>query len=241
MFVYVYGGGEQEANFAQTGGETGVQNDVGQAAQRQKLFTGLAVVLGVVTAFQAAALQLYFLVSGIMGGITGWMLRQNGFRRMIRIRPLPNKQSNEIYTKVAQGELKLNDIKGPDGRIRYQPPTPIRQAPANRRQLSGINIKPGVAIPAHLQAEAPKIDRTRPDRDVDFEEGTAGKSMTEKLDYYRRNYRLSYVWRRLSDSADAWSRKMGYGGKKMTAEEVKRKRKAEEYEIERRRRFENRS
>ncbi|USP72860.1 Mitochondrial inner membrane protein OXA1 [Curvularia clavata] len=224
-----------------TGGETGVQNDVGQAAQRQKLFGGLAIFLGLVTAFQASALQLYFLVSGVMGGITGWMLRQNGFRRMIGIRILPSKKSNELYTKVAQGELKLNDIKGPDGRIRYQPPTPIRKAPTNRRQISGINVKPGVAIPAHLQAEAPKIDRNRPDRDVDFEEGAAGKPLAEKLDYYRRNYRLSYMWRRFSDSTEEWTRKMGYGGKKMTAEEAKRKRKAEEYEIERRRRFENRS
>lgn len=241
MFVLIATRSGELIHFQQNGGEVGVQNDVGQAAQRQKLFTGLAVVLGLVTAFQAAALQLYFLVSGIMGGITGWMLRQNGFRRMIGIRTLPSKKSNELYAKVAQGELKLNDIKGPDGRIRYQPPTPIRKAPANRRQISGINIKPGVIIPAHLQAEAPKVDRTRPDRDVDFEEGAAGKPMMEKLDYYRRNYRLSYVWRRFNDSAEAWTRKMGYGGKKMTAEEAKRKRKAEEYEIERRRRFENRS
>lgn len=193
------------------------------------------------TAFQASALQLYFLVNGVIGGITGWMLRQNGFRRMIGIHTLPSKKSTEVYTKVAKGELSLNDIKGPDGRIRYQAPTPIRKAPTNRRQISGINVKPGVAIPAHLQAEAPKIDRNRPDRDVDFEEGAAGKPLMEKLDYYRRNYRLSYMWRRFSDGTEESLRKMGYGGKKMSTEEAKRKRKAEEYEIERRRRFENRS
>lgn len=218
-----------------------MQNDVGQAAQRQKMFTGLAVVLGLVTAFQASALQLYFLVSGVMGGITGWLLRQNGFRRFIGIRPLPSKKSHEVYAEVAQGKLKLDDIKGNDGRIRYQPPTPIRKAPTNRRQISGINIKSGVTIPAHLKTEAPKIATSRPDRDVDYEEGAAGKPMMEKLDYYRRNYRLSYMWRRFGDSTEAWTRKMGYGGKKMSPEEAKRKRKAEDYEIERRRRFENRS
>ncbi|KAL6154631.1 hypothetical protein ACJBU6_06264 [Exserohilum turcicum] len=223
-----------------TGGETGVQNDVGQMAQRQKLFTGLAIFLGAVTAFQAAALQLYFLMSGVLGGFTGWLLRQNGFRRMIGIRIIPSKQSNELYTKVTKGQLKLSDIKGPDGKIRYQPPTPIRKAPGAHRHISGINIKPGVSIPAHLQREAPKIDRSRPDRDVDFDEGAAGKPLMDKLDYYRRNYRLSYMWRRGTDSMEQWARKMGYAGKKVTPEEAKRKRKAEDYEIERRRRFENR-
>jgi YidC/Oxa1 family membrane protein insertase len=203
------------------------------------MFTGLAVFLGLITAFQASALQLYFLVSGIMGGITGWLLRQNSFRRLIRIRTLPSKESNELYTKVAKGELKLNQIKGPDGRIRYQPPTPMK--PANRRQLSGINIKAGATIPAHLKAEVPKVDAVRPDRDFDYEEGAKGKPLMQKLDYYRRNYRISYTWRRFSDGVEDWARKMGYGSPKMTPEQQRKKKRAEEYEIERRRRFENRS
>lgn len=226
----------------QTGGETGVQNDVGQMAQRQKMFTGLAIFLGIITSFQVAALQLYFLVSGIMGGITGWLLRQNGFRRMINIRILPSKESNELYTKVAKGELKLKDIKSHDGKIRYQPPNSLKTA-MNRRgatTLSSINIKPGTSIPAHLKPEAPKIDKERPDRDVDFEEGAKG-SLTNRLDYYRRNYRLSYMWRRFSDSVDTMGRKAGYGGPKLTKEQERRKKRAEDYEVERRRRFENRS
>ncbi|KAH7396331.1 mitochondrial export translocase Oxa1 [Pyrenochaeta sp. MPI-SDFR-AT-0127] len=225
-----------------TGGETGVQNDVGQAAQRQKMFTGLAVFLGIITAFQVSALQLYFLVSGVMGGITGWLLRQNGFRRMINIRTLPSKESNELYTKVAKGELKLKDIKSRDGKVRYQPPTSIKPA-TNRRTaatLSGIKIKAGSELPAHLKPEAPKIDAERPDRDVDYEEGAQG-SLSNRLDYYRRNYRLSYMWRRFSDSVEGMGRKAGYGGPKLTKEQERRKKRANDYEIERRRRFENRS
>ncbi len=217
-----------------------MQADVGQAASRQKMFTGLAIFLGFVTAFQASALQLYFLMSSIMGGATGWLLRQNSFRRMIGIKTLPSKASNDLYTKVAKGELKLDQIKGPDGRVRYQPPTRTA-APKNRRQLSGINVRQGVALPAHLKAAAPKIDMERPDRDVDFDEGAKGKPISEKLDYYRRNYRLSYVWRRLSNGADDFMRSTGFGDKKMTTEEAKRKKKAEDYEIERRRRFQNRA
>jgi YidC/Oxa1 family membrane protein insertase len=223
-----------------TGGETGIQADVGKAAARQYMFTGLSIFLGLVTAFQPSALQLYFLVSGIMGGFTGWLLRQNGFRRMIGIKTLPSPASTELYTKVAKGELKLKDIKGSDGRVRYQPPTRTA-VPNNRRQLSGINVKPGVALPAHLKPEAPKINTEYPDRDVDYEEGAKGKPINEKLDYYRRNYRLSYIWRRMTNATDDGLRKVGFGDKKMSTEEAKRKKKAEDYEIERRRRFQNRA
>jgi YidC/Oxa1 family membrane protein insertase len=212
---------------------------VGEAAQRQKMFTGLAVVLGLVTAFQASALQLYFLMSGIMGGATGYLLRQNGFRRFIGIRTLPSKESTELYTRVAKGELKLNDIKGPDGRVRYQAPTQMK--PTTRRQLSGINVKSTAAIPAHLQAPKVEIDTEYPDRDHDFEEGAEGKTIRERLDYYRRNYRLSYIWRRTTGGVEGWMTKMGYGQKKVSPEAARRKKRAAEYEIERRRRFENRS
>jgi YidC/Oxa1 family membrane protein insertase len=205
------------------------------------MFTGLAVFFGIVTAFQPAALQLYFFTSGILGGATGWLLRQNGFRSLVGIRKLPSKESTEMYTKVTRGELKLNQIKGPDGKVRYQPPT-RRAVPTNRRQLSGINVKPGVALPAHLKTQAPKaIDIERPDRDVDFEEGTKGKPISEKLDFYRRNYRLSYVWRRMGNAAESWGRSLGFGEKKVTTEEARRLKKAEDYEIERRRRFQNRA
>jgi YidC/Oxa1 family membrane protein insertase len=197
--------------------------------------TGMAFVLGIVTAFQPAGLQLYFLVSGVLGAATGWLLRQNSFRRMINIRPLPSKESQEMYTKVVKGEVKLSEIKGKDGKVRYQAP----RAPTNRRTattLSGIKVKTGTALPAHLRLEAPKIDSERPDRDIDFEEGAKGTTM-EKLDYYRRNYRLAFMYRRLQNSM----KKMGYGPQKGTDAQRKRKQRAEQLEIERRRRFENRS
>ncbi|KAF1935846.1 mitochondrial export translocase Oxa1 [Clathrospora elynae] len=221
-----------------TGGETGVQNDVGQAAQRQKMFTGLAVVLGLVTAFQASALQLYFLMSGVLGGLTGYLLRQNGFRRFIRIRTLPSAESNELYAKVVKGDMKLSELRGRDGKIRYQPPTPLKHA--TRRQISDLNVKAGTIVPAHLVAEKAKIDKENPDRDIDYEEGAQGKPISEKLSYYWRNYRPLYVGRRVYNGLEGWTRKMGYGEKKMSAEERKRKQKAENYEVERRRRFENR-
>jgi YidC/Oxa1 family membrane protein insertase len=98
-----------------------VSNDMGdKAGSRAKLMTGMAFVLGAVTAFQASGLQLYFLVSGVLGAGTGWLLRQNGFRRFIRISPLPSKESQEVYTKVVKGQVRLADIKDKDGKVRYQ-------------------------------------------------------------------------------------------------------------------------
>jgi YidC/Oxa1 family membrane protein insertase len=206
--------------------------------------TGLALFLGLVTAFQASALQLYFLVSGILGAGTGWLLRQNGFRRFIRIRPLPNKASTELYSKVIKGELKLADIKGRDGKVRYQAPRSTTANPSsinhrNAATLAGIKIKGGTALPAHLKPEVPKIDKDRPDRDYDFEEGAKG-TMMEKLDYYRRNYRLAFIWRRMDKGMKNMIKSAGYGSKTGSDVQQKRKDRAERYEIERRRRFENR-
>jgi YidC/Oxa1 family membrane protein insertase len=200
---------------------------------RQKLMTGMAFFLGLVTAFQASGLQLYFLISGVLGAGTGWLLRQNGFRRFIRISQLPSKESQELYTKVVKGEVRLTDIKDKNGKVRYQAPRPTN--PSARRNLSGINVKSGTDLPAHLKPAAPPINKGRPDRDVDYAEGAKGTTM-DKLDYYRRNYRLSYMWRRAVGSIENTGKKYGYG----VDEQSKRKQRAEAYEIERRRRFENR-
>ncbi|EAT81701.2 hypothetical protein SNOG_11202 [Parastagonospora nodorum SN15] len=223
------------------GGETGVSAEAAgqQNAFRQSLMTGLAFFMGIVTSFQPAVLQLYFLTSGVLGAGTGYLLRQNWFRRLIHIRQLPSKQSAEIYSKVVKGEVSLSQIKGKDGKIRYQAPT----APTNRRSattLPGIKIREGLTVPAHLKVEEPvKVSSERQDRDEDFEAGAQG-TMLEKLSYYRRNYRLAYIYRRTQGSIERSLEKMGYGGIKTTEAQKKRKMRAEQYEIERRRRFENR-
>lgn len=221
-----------------SGGETGISTDVGAQAMRGKVMTGLAFFLGLVTAFQPAGLQIYFLASGIMGAATGWMLRQNGFRRFVRIRPLPNPKSNEMYSKVIKGQAKLSDIKSADGKVRYQAP----RVPTNRRKvttLSGINVKATTTIPAHLKADEPVVNPENPDRDHDFEKGPTG-SLMEKMDYYRRNYRISYVQKRMKAGMEGFLKRQGYDTKQTAAQRRQRKR-AEQQEIERRRRFENRS
>ena len=204
--------------------------------------TGMAFVIGLVTAFQASGLQLYFLVSGIIGAGTGYLLKQNGFRRLIRITPLPSKESHEVFSKVVRGELKLKDIKGPDGKIRYQPPTSPKSAfgssRGNTTLAGGLNVKG--ELPLHLRAAAPKIDKEYPDRDADFDEGPKG-GLSERMDYYRRNYKLSFVQRRMAEGMRGMMQRAGYDvGNNLDREAEKKRRKAEQYEVERRRRFENR-
>ncbi|KAF1928382.1 mitochondrial export translocase Oxa1, partial [Didymella exigua CBS 183.55] len=227
-----------------SGGETGVADVTAEAASRRKLMTGMAFFIGIITAFQASALQLYFLVSGILGAGTAYLLKQNGFRRMIGIHVLPSPESNELFNKVVKGELKLKDIKGADGKIRYQAPTQFNKATIRRNNatLAGgaIKIKEGTALPLHLRPEQPKMDKEFPDRDADFDEGAKG-SLSERMDYYRRNYKMAYVKRRMGESMRGMMQKAGYDvGTNLSREEEKRKRKAEQYEVERRRRFENR-
>jgi YidC/Oxa1 family membrane protein insertase len=60
--------------------------------------------------------------------------------------------------------------------------------------------------------------------------------MREKLDYYRRNYRLAYISRRMGNAMKKFAGQTDKG----TKAQQMRKKRAEEYEIERRRRFENR-
>ncbi|KAF2851902.1 hypothetical protein T440DRAFT_467156 [Plenodomus tracheiphilus IPT5] len=232
-----------------TGGETGITENAGAGAQRATIMSGMAIFIGVITAFQPAGLQLYFLVSGILGGITGWLLRQNGFRKLIGIRPIPTPESVALFSRVARGEIKLDQIKTPDGKIRYQAPntqTPLKNKNNKRNVsttvISGIRVKPGTPVPAHLRpapVDKPDADGP-PSRDYDFEQGAAGKPLKEKLDYYRRNYRLSFVARRMAMGFEKSMRSMGLGGKKIDVEAEKKKRKAQEWEVERRRRFENR-
>jgi len=211
--------------------------DMAGGAQRQAIMTGLACLFGVITAFQASALQLYFLVSGILGAGTSFLLRQNWFRRAIRIRTIPSKQSMEAYSEVVKGNLRLKDIKGKDGKVRYQAPrAPTKPARRTAATLSSLNIKAGTQVPAHLQLVTPKVTTTsggQQDREEDFEDGAKGTSM-EKLDYYRRNYRLAFMWRRFSNGLASTARKLGFGGD----EKSERKRAAERYEAEKKRRLE---
>jgi len=232
------------------GGETGINNDA--MTSRKWVIPAMSAFLGLVSAFQPAGVQLYFLTSSVLGGITGSLLRRNWFRRLVRIRPIPSKESNEIFAKVVKGDLTLSQIKSPTGQISYQAPKALTSAKAKSRAatkpppppstaLAGLKIKAGTPVPTHLggTSSAPKVENSDEPRscDDDYEQGISGKTVREKLDWITRNYRPVYVMRRMAQAFERQMRSLGLNGKKVNVGAEKRKRRAMELEMERRRRF----
>lgn len=129
-----------------------MQDQAAMTSMQKQVQVVLPVIMTAVTSFQPAAIQLYFFTTAITGAVTGWSLRQPAIRRMLRIRHLPTPESQQLYSKVVQGEIDLKSIKGADGKIRYQAPTTV----ASKRTISsvGINLKPGATLPAHMRAAA---------------------------------------------------------------------------------------
>lgn len=112
-----------------------------------------------ITSWQPAGVQLYFFITGLTGAITATLLRNNSVRRFLRITPTPSAASQKLYSKVVSGEVELSKIKGADGKVRYQAPRAPAPAPRTRQLASGLNIKSGAKLPAHMasaaKAEAP--------------------------------------------------------------------------------------
>lgn len=236
----------------QRGGETGVNNNTTVTSMQKNLMVAMPVIMTVVTSFQPAALQLYFLTSSILGAITGQALKQPAIRRILGIRPLPSKESNEMYKRVIDGEIKLERLRGADGKVRYQAPTTTTKNSSTRRFTSrassdqpyvkGVSatLKPGLVLPPHMTPPSKKAKNTDAnllDRDHDFDDGMP-EEMGEKWDWIKRNYRPSFILRRtyrraIGDTRDA---------QVVQDEAKKRKNKeaADRYELERKRRFEGR-
>jgi len=113
------------------GGETGVGNEGTVSSMQKQLQIIMPMVMTFITTFQPAAIQLYFLVSAMLGGITAYSLRQPAVRRLLKIRPLPTPESHALYSKVVRGETKLSTLRGANTKVRYQAPTPINQPSAS--------------------------------------------------------------------------------------------------------------
>ncbi|KAF2646924.1 hypothetical protein P280DRAFT_388297 [Massarina eburnea CBS 473.64] len=120
------------------GGETGMTNATTMSSMQKNLQIVVPCVMAGVTTFQPAAVQIYFFLSSFMAGSTAHMLRQNAVRRFLKIRILPTPASDQFFQKVVKGEIKLDAVKGNDGKIRYQAPNaPLsNQAPSSKPSSS---------------------------------------------------------------------------------------------------------
>jgi YidC/Oxa1 family membrane protein insertase len=133
-----------------------MQDQTAQTSLQKQVQVVLPIIMTAVTAFQPAAIQLYFFATSVTGAITGYSLRQPAVRRALGIRQLPSAQSNALYSKIVKGEIPLSSVKGPDGKVRYQAPS----APASSKTAisgGGLRLKSAASLPAHMRA-APALD-----------------------------------------------------------------------------------
>lgn len=220
-----------------------MNTEIQQAGWQKQMMVVMPIMMTVVTSFQPAGLQLYFVCSAILGGATSQLLRTPAFRRVAGLRQLPSKKSNAVYDKVVKGEIKLSALRGSDGKIRYQAPGASRPSSTSSKKApsttSRLNIKPGITLPPHMRAAAPaKVPQNYADRAHDYEQGAPVGSFSAKWDWFQRNYTPKFIWRRMKRMIMRDSRTVS------VMMEQDRKKKAQEatrrYEIERKRRMEGR-
>ncbi|KAF2651868.1 hypothetical protein K491DRAFT_606077 [Lophiostoma macrostomum CBS 122681] len=197
------------------GGETGTADQTMARGTATALQVGMPIMMVVVMANQPAGVALYVLVSSTTSMFTATLLRNPNFRASTGMTPLPSRAAQEVWTKVARGEINLHDVVDDKGNIIYKP-QPAYQAPTRVTPKSpkkpktlthrGLNIKNNTtALPSHLDAKPKRqkvapIDPATRDRDDDFEYGLPS-GIGKKIDWFGRNYSPTYMFRRLRNWA----------------------------------------
>jgi YidC/Oxa1 family membrane protein insertase len=191
-----------------------MQDQTAQTSLQKQVQVVLPIIMTAVTAFQPAAIQLYFFSTSVTGAITGYSLRQPAVRRALGIRQLPTPKSQELYSKIISGEVDLKSVKSADGKLRYQAPS----APALRKtttSAAGLRLKSAASLPAHM--------RFAPGEDASAEE--APKSSWEQL---------KAAPTKLSKKISKWQDPRDPEVKKKQEAAAKQKNDLKKYEVERR-------
>jgi len=163
----------------------------------------MPAVMTLVTMWQPAGLQFYFLCSAILGGGTGVLLRTPAVRHALRLTPIPTKESNEFFGKVIQEKRPLASIRGPNGNLIYQAPqtpssptakstNPSSSTPSslfasapkpkkNPNNIRGLNIKAGTKVPLHFVPPPSKAELENDEYEKDYQAGWEGR-------------RIQYIW-----------------------------------------------
>jgi YidC/Oxa1 family membrane protein insertase len=139
-----------------------MNNATTQTSMQKNVGIAIPIVMGVITCFQPAAVQIYFFISTLLASITSKSLQNPAIRRFLRIRALPTAESNALASRVIQGKVKLDAIPSPSRQVRYQAPrasTPSSPSPSTskpssskpRKPIQNIGtIKRGLRVPAHM-------------------------------------------------------------------------------------------
>ncbi|KAH7134985.1 60Kd inner membrane protein-domain-containing protein [Dendryphion nanum] len=218
------------------GGETGAQDHTSQAGPQIALTYIMPVFFTAITAFQPAALQMYFVVTTLTGAVTAQILRTPSFRNALKLSPLPTKESKEFWAKVASGQIPIERVNQEMAKPTYLAPNPTSSLP-NRPDVvhhRGINVKKA-AIPDHLKPAETKIDKRLQVSDVDFDQGPPDNLMG-KMNWFARNYRPKFLWNRSKRLLASYT-SQEVADKVLQRRKDIAKRKAEEFEARRRERM----
>lgn len=205
---------------------------------------GLPLFLVVVTTWQPAGLQMYFLTSTILGLVTGRLLRVPALREKFGIAPIPNKESEAFWTKVAKGEIPLkslpkdannNVVMPKEHAVTYQAPSTASSKKSTLRLKSGA----AMAHPSHSSSTGTGTGtgtgkKTDIELDLDFQQGPPS-DVKGKLKWIGRNYRPGRMVNRLMRMGE----KSGLVDSSKYTNDPKevQKRKDEEYELRRKERL----
>ncbi len=222
------------------GGETGVPQSVQVNNLQRAIRYCIPVMMCGFSSLQPAAIQLYFLCSTVLGGITTYALRQPAIRSLLRIRQIPSPESHKLYSKAVQGEVSLATVRSQIQKIKRQAPSlttlssnETLPTATSTTSSSILNVKPGISLPHHMVKHVAEVPKSLAERDVDFDKGMPkGYNVGKKWDWVKRNYRPTYVLKRmrrflLGDSVDpiAALEQSKRKSKKAAAERYERERK----------------
>lgn len=219
-------------------------------SMQKKMMLVMPFLMMGISSFQPAAIQLYFVCTTTLGGITSRLLRQPAVRRVLGLRLLPTKESQAFYSKVIKGEASLKDARLKAAKLHYKAPnrplSPTLSTSSKKSHSASastlaeiIAIKPGTKLPAHLRpATAAKAPQEYADRDTDYDVNFWKLSFAQKRDWIRRNFRPIFLWNRFWNFFDLDKR--DWRVKQAEHKKQKAKEAAEEYEEARKKRLQGR-
>ncbi|KAF2279993.1 uncharacterized protein EI97DRAFT_107490 [Westerdykella ornata] len=236
MIIPVVAGGIMYVSM-KMGGEAGPQSDqsMGTEGMRTIVKVGIPVMMTIVGMFQPAAVQLYLLCTSTTSSIAAYLLRNASFRQRFNLAPLPTKEAQEFWNQVADGKYTVEEalrMTAEKGKLLEAGPV-ANKAPTLKYEAPRLRLKG--ELPAHIRPPAPKEKEVYDDRDEDFD--NPPERIMDRLDWFGRNYKPSFVWKR----AKKWMRTAFRSGD-VQAQLARRKKeeakkKAEEYELRRRARL----
>ncbi|KAF2113687.1 60Kd inner membrane protein-domain-containing protein [Lophiotrema nucula] len=194
--------------FMKAGGETGVTKDENPttAGVMQTMGLILPLLFTTMAVWMPAGLQLYFVMSTIIGMVTAKVLRVPSVRNLFRLHPIPSPQNKQLWSSVAQGKVDVNTVRDKQGNYKWQPANQPRTitagakvTPDGRATYRGMTLKQGAVLPTHIAASSGPQGVATKYGDFDYDAGMkSAMGLMGKASWAARNYKPGMMyWRTL--------------------------------------------